>query len=55
MHEEDLPHYKSSFCAQKDASNGADEKRRFWAGIAVRKDTYEDDEEHDFERGLGAG
>ena len=55
MHEEDLPHDEGSFCAQKDASNGADEKRRFWAGIAAREDTNENDKEHDFERGLGTG
>lgn len=55
MHEEDLPHDEGCFCAQKDASDAADEKRRFWASIATRKDTYEDDEEHDFECGLWAG
>lgn len=55
MHEEDLPRDEGSFYAQKGASDDTDVKRRFWASIATRKDTYEDDEEHDFECGLWAG
>ena len=55
MHEEDLPHDEGCFCAQKDASDAADEKRRFWTRIAAWEGTNENDKEHDFERGLWTG